>query len=48
MIANLVEGFKDGCLEYDIPIAPGDLAYYIKVITSKGREMAAVGADFGI
>ena len=44
VIASLVEGFRDGCLEYGIPIEPGDLAYYIKVVTAKIREMEAVGA----
>jgi hypothetical protein len=44
VIASLVEGFRDGCLEYDIPIEPGDLAYYVKVVTAKVREMEAVGA----
>jgi hypothetical protein len=45
VIASLVEGFRDGCIEYGIPIEPGDLAYYIKVVTAKVREMAAIGAD---
>ena len=45
VIASLVEGFRDGCIEYGIPIEPGDLAYYIKVVTAKVREMEAVGAD---
>jgi hypothetical protein len=45
VIACLVEGFRDGCLEYGIPIEPGDLAYYMKVITAKLREVEAVGAD---
>ena len=44
-MASLVEGFRDACLEYGIPIEPGDLAYYIKVVTAKVREMEAVGAD---
>ena len=26
VIASLVEGFRDGCIEYGIPIQPGDLA----------------------
>ena len=44
VIASLVEGFRDACLYYGIPIEPGDLAYYIKVVTAKVREIAAVGA----
>ena len=43
-IASQVEGFRDGCIEYGIPIEPADLAYYIKVVTAKVREIAAVGA----
>jgi hypothetical protein len=27
VIASLVEGFRDGCIKYGIPIEPGDLAY---------------------
>ena len=45
VIASLVEGFRDGCIEYGIPIEPGDLAYYIKVVTAKVREIAAVRVD---
>ena len=45
VIASLVEGFRDGCIEYDISIEPGDLAYYIKVVTAKVRELAAVGVE---
>ena len=45
VIASLVEGFRDGCIEYGIRIEPGDLAYYIKVVAAKVREMAAAGAD---
>ena len=45
VVASLVEGFRDACIEYGIPIEPGDLAYYIKVVTAKVREMAALGAD---
>ena len=44
VIASLVEGFRDGCIEYDISIEP-DLAYYIKVVTAKVRELAAVGVE---
>jgi hypothetical protein len=44
VIASLVEGFRDGCLEYEIPIEPGDLVYYIKIVTAKIREMEAFGA----
>ena len=32
------------CIEYGIPIEPGDLAYYIKVVSAKVREIEAVGA----
>ena len=45
VIASLVEGFRDGCIEYGILIEPGDLAYYIKVVTAKVRELAAVGVE---
>jgi hypothetical protein len=45
VIASLVEGFRDACIEYGIPIEPGDLSYYIKVVSAKVRELLAVGAD---
>ena len=44
VIASLVEGFRDACIEYGIPIEPGDLAHYIKVVTAKVREMDAIEA----
>jgi hypothetical protein len=30
--ASVAEGFRDACIEYGIPIEPGDLAYYVKVL----------------
>jgi hypothetical protein len=30
--ASVAEGFRDACIEYGIPIEPGDLTYYVKVV----------------
>jgi hypothetical protein len=35
----VAEGFRDACIEYGIPIEPGDLAYYVKVVAAKVAEM---------
>ena len=34
-IASCTEGFRDACVEYGIPVEPGDLAYYVKIVTAK-------------
>ena len=36
--ASVVEGFRDACIEYGIPIEPGDLAYYVTVVAAKVAE----------
>ena len=33
--ASVAEGFRDACIEYGIPIEPGDLAYYVTVVAAK-------------
>jgi hypothetical protein len=38
--ASITEGFRDACNEYGIPIEPGDLAYYVKIVTAKVTEMS--------
>jgi hypothetical protein len=44
--ASVAEGFRDACIEYGIPIEPGDLAYYVKVVAAKVAEMLnAAGAQ---
>ena len=44
--ASVAEGFRDACIEYAIPIEPGDLAYYVKVVAAKVAEMLnAAGAQ---
>ena len=44
--ASAAEGFRDACIAYGIPIEPGDLAYYVKVVAAKVAEMLnAAGAQ---
>ena len=38
--ASAAEGFRDACIEYGIPIKPGDVAYYVKTVTAKVAEMS--------
>ena len=39
--ASCTEGFRDACIEYGISIQPGDLAYYVKIVTAKVAEMSS-------
>ena len=34
------EGFRDACIEHGIPIEPGDLAYYVRIVAAKVAEMS--------
>jgi hypothetical protein len=44
--ASAAEGFRDACIAYGIPIKPGDLAYYVKIVAAKVAEMLnAAGAQ---
>jgi hypothetical protein len=33
VIASCVAAFRDACIEYGIILEPGDLAYYVKIVT---------------
>ena len=33
--ASAAEGLRDACIEYGIPIEPGDVAYYVNTVTAK-------------
>ena len=39
-IASCTEGFRDACIEYGISVEPGDLGYYVKIVTAKVAEMS--------
>ena len=39
--ASCTEGFRDACIEYGISVQPGDLAYYVKIVTAKVAEMSS-------
>jgi len=38
--ASCTEGFRDACIEHGIPIEPGDLAYYVRIVAAKVAEMS--------
>ncbi len=38
--ASVTEAFRDACIEYGISVEPGDLGYYVKIVTAKVAEMS--------
>jgi hypothetical protein len=40
-IASCTEGFRDACIEHGISVEPGDLAYYVKIVTAKVAELSS-------
>jgi hypothetical protein len=43
-LTGCTEGFRDDCIEYGISIEPGDLAYYVKIVTAKFAEMSSTAS----
>jgi DNA-binding LacI/PurR family transcriptional regulator len=39
VIDSLAEGFRDACIEHGIQIKDEDVAYYVKVVMGKVREL---------
>jgi hypothetical protein len=46
--ANVAEGFRDACIDHGIPIEPGDMAYYVKVVTAQVAEMTPRLVEIGL
>jgi len=44
VIASCAEGFRDACIEYGVMVEPGDLAYYVRVVTAKVAEMSGAAS----
>ena len=40
-IASCAEGFRDACIQYGVSVEPGDLAYYVRIVSAKVAEIGA-------